>query len=58
MVVFLKQAWAFVVRYRAEIILVAIAVRQFIIGDWFAGFVLMAAAAVVFVGGVLRGGAQ
>jgi len=50
----LKTAWAFAVRFAAVILLVAIAVRQLIIGDWFGAICLVVAAVVVLVIDLLK----
>lgn len=51
---FIKKGVAFVEKYVAEILFVAISIRQFIIGDWFAGIVLVVIAGVVFVVNLLK----
>jgi hypothetical protein len=46
---FFETVWYFITKYIGEIASVAIAVRQFIIGDWFGGLVMIGVGVVIFI---------
>lgn len=46
---FFEMIWAFIVKYIGEIAAAAIAIRQFIICDWFGGVVMIGVGVVIFI---------